>query len=281
MARLDDWLRPAALAHVLVASTAAIVIIGFGVLFLSDGWDYYRTPLQVRAYHPAHDLLRPSGTVGQPLGAAGVAMMTMPLVYSVRKKWKRAAHLGNLKTWLDVHIFCGTVGPVLVTFHAALKFNGLIAVAYWSMVIVVVSGFVGRYLYVRIPRTIRGAELSYDEVEERAQALNASLEAAGIGTEALAEVEAAAPGLRGAFGRRRVARRLVAMGLTPVRACEVVRLASDRATLLRRLAKLNRTRELFAMWHVFHLPLVYVMFSIALVHIGLAAYFGYASIPRG
>ena len=36
------------------------------------------------------------------------------------------------------------------------------------MVIVVVSGFIGRYLYVRIPRTLRGTELTQNELDARA-----------------------------------------------------------------------------------------------------------------
>ena len=40
-----------------------------------------------------------------------------------------------------MHLFCGVVGPVLVTFHTSFKFNGLVSVAYWSMVIVMLSGF--------------------------------------------------------------------------------------------------------------------------------------------
>ena len=69
---------------------------------------------------------------------------------------KRLRDAGRMKTWLEVHVFCGIVGPVLVTFHTSFKFNGIVSVAYWSMVAVVLSGFVGRYLYVRIPRSIRG-----------------------------------------------------------------------------------------------------------------------------
>jgi hypothetical protein len=51
---------------------------------------------------------------------------------------------------------------------------------------------------------------------------------------------------------------------------------AERAQLLRRLAQLNRTRQRFSAWHVFHQPLVYVMFAIAAIHIGVAVYFGYA-----
>ena len=85
------------------------------------------------------------------MGIGGWLMMLMPVVYvgAQARGWMR--NLGSLRLWLEAHIFCGIVGPVLVTFHTAFKFNGLVSVAYWSMIAVALSGFVGRYLYVRIP----------------------------------------------------------------------------------------------------------------------------------
>jgi hypothetical protein len=267
--------RPA-LTGVLVLSALTVVAVAAAVLFLANGWGYYTTPLRVRAYHPAHRALRPSGPIGQTLGVVGLAMMTVPVLYAIRKRWARASGLGGMKGWLDVHIFCGTVGPVLVTFHAAMKFNGVISVAYWSMVAVTLSGFVGRYLYVRIPRSIRGTELSYAEIESQAAGMLAGLSPAGAAVGDVSDIR----GRRGPMGRRergRAYRRLVEQGLDADRAAEVVRVTAERAILLRRLGQLSRTRRLFALWHVFHLPLVYVMFGIAIVHVALAVYLGYAS----
>jgi hypothetical protein len=268
------------LTGVLVWSALAVAGIAAAVLIRADGWGYYATPLRVRAYHAAHHALRPAGTVGHTLGVVGLAMMMVPVLYAIRKRWSRAARLGGMKGWLDVHIFCGTVGPVLVTFHAALKFNGAISVAYWSMVAVVLSGFVGRYLYVRIPRSIRGTELSYAEIESKAAGMLAEAAAAGV---AVADVGVIRGG-RGPWGRwerGRAHRQLVERGLDAERAAQVVRLSAERAILLRRLAQLSRTRRLFALWHVFHLPLVYVMYAIVVVHVAIAVYLGYASFPRG
>jgi hypothetical protein len=267
------------LTGVLVLSAVAVALTAIVVLDLAGGWGYYSTPLGVRAYHPAHHALKPSGAVGHALGKIGLGMMTVPILYAIRKRWTRAASLGGMKGWLDVHIFCGTVGPVLVTFHSALKFNGVISVAYWSMVAVVFSGFVGRYLYVRIPRSLRGVELSYAEIEARAAAMMAEVAAAGVAVGDLDKVRGGA-GPRARRGRSRLHRRLVAQGLGAERAAAVVRVAAERDVLLRRLAQLSRTRRLFELWHVFHLPLVYVMFGIVLVHIALAVYFGYASFPQ-
>ena len=50
----------------------------------------------------------------------------------------------------------------------------------------------------------------------------------------------------------------------------------ERGAALRKLAHLNRTKRLFSMWHVFHQPLVYVMFAIAALHVGVAVYLGYS-----
>ena len=115
--------RPA-LTTVLVLSAAAVAAIAFSVLGVAGGWGYYTTPLRVRAYQPAHAALRPSGSIGHALGSLWLGMMTVPVIYAIRKRWGPAARLGGMKGWLDVHIFCGTVGPVLVTFHSSMKFNG-------------------------------------------------------------------------------------------------------------------------------------------------------------
>jgi hypothetical protein len=269
------------LSGTLVASAAAVAVVAAAVLWGAGGWEYYRTPLTVRAYAPAHRILRPSGLVGHTLGIAGLAMMLVPLAYAARKKWRRLSRFGSMKTWLDVHIFCGIVGPVLVTFHSALKFNGVISVAYWSMVAVMLSGFVGRYLYVRMPRSIRGVELSYEEIVARAGTLQEALGALGLPA-ALAERlqaagDAASDGpVRRHVRLRAIRRAMTACGIQPVVVREAVELSGARASLLRRLAYLKRTRQLFALWHVFHQPLVYVMLAIVIVHIGVALYLGYA-----
>ena len=147
------------LSGVTIAAFSALVLVGL------DGWHYYTTPVAVRGYEPAHRLLRPAGRVGHLFGVGGFLMMLVPVAYSVRKKVHRFRNSGSMKTWLDVHVFCGIVGPVLVTFHTSFRFNGIVSVAYWSMVAVVLSGFVGRYLFVRIPRSLRGLELTQADLD--------------------------------------------------------------------------------------------------------------------
>jgi hypothetical protein len=59
-----------------------------------------------------------------------------------------------------------------VLFHTSFKFGGLVAVSFWSMVAVFVSGIIGRFIYILIPRTIEGRELSLNEVRKMNSGLN-------------------------------------------------------------------------------------------------------------
>jgi hypothetical protein len=275
-----------ALVGVMSISLAVAVGITLWVLVGLDGWTYYATPLNVRGYSPAHPLLRPSGPVGQTLGVLGAALMLVPFIYMARKRLSRGKGAANLKRWLEVHIFCGIVGPVVVTFHTAFKFNGIVSAAYWSMVLVALSGFVGRYLYVRIPRTIRGVELSQSELDERMSALLDDLQwTAGPGVlEAIerldAQIAASAPRWWQFGGRRALVASVDAAvsGITLADAGVSTRLQSllaERADLQQRRHALGVTKRVFDLWHVFHLPLVWIMFAIVTLHVGVALYLGY------
>lgn len=256
------------------------------------GREYYLSPLATRAYSEGHELLRPSGPIGQTLGLLGALMMLMPFFYMLRKRASWLKSVGTLRGWLEIHLFCGVVGPVLVTLHTSFKFNGIISAAYWSMVTVMLSGFVGRYLYVRIPRSIRGTELTRGDLDARAESLNLEIAESVQSMAVLRRVQAfeaaSVPDpahvsfldlFFGDIGQRRRQRRfmreLEAAGLAPELADEVVALTAERSTLLRRIAYLQKTKALFGAWHVFHLPLVYLLLVIVILHVGITLYLGY------
>jgi hypothetical protein len=296
-ARQDEpWLTARALTHVLVIAGLFCGAVAFALLTIFDGWEYYRAPLATRGYLPAHALLRPSGAVGLTLGVGGVVAMLATIPYALRKRWKRLSRLGTVKNWLEMHIFFGVVGPVLITFHTSFKFNGLISVGYWLMMTVWASGFVGRYLYVRIPKTLRGVDLSRRDVEQRLSALREQLRSAPVDEAARRHLEAFAASIdhdsrrpRGAldlfFGEARerlrlfaLGRRLRAAGIDAETLDGCISLAGERLTLARRALHLQRTHRLFEGWHVFHRPLVFAMFLIVGVHVAVALYLGYARL---
>ncbi len=278
------------LSALVCAATIGIVLWHFG------GWEYYRTPTATRGYLAAHRLLRPSGSIGLPLGVIGMFAMISTLPYAARKRWRPLARLGATSKWLEAHIFFGIVGPVLVTLHTAFKFKGGVAVGYWLMMAVWSSGFVGRYLYVRIPRTMRGVDLTRQEIEAELMLARAAVAAASLPAPVRAALDdfdrsitpssGRAPGVIDLFfGELRVRARLLMMrrhlrsdGAELAVVHTAVACAAEHATLTRRLVHLERTRHFFELWHVFHRPLVYGMFAIVGLHVALAFYLGYAQL---
>ena len=280
-----------AVSPVLISVTAC-ALIALIVLSWLDGWSYYRQPASIRGTLPAHAWLRPSGPAGHAFGIAGFLFMLMPVAYAARKRVGALRSSGPLPVWLDAHVFCGIVGPVLVTFHTSFKFGGLVSVAYWSMVTVGLSGFAGRYLYVRIPRNVRGLELTRAELDARARELSLALAAIDLPPRLADRIRAlerrvdqmtSEPALLGllradaavATELRTLRRAIADSGVAPDLLERAVRLVAERAVLVRRTTVLQQTRRLFDLWHVFHLPLVYVMFLIVVLHVAVTIYLGY------
>ncbi len=126
-----------------LAMLAAIII----------GAVYAAVTLLTREIPPAADFF------GHSLGILGFILMLMTeTLYSLRKR-SRSARWGRMSSWLEFHIFTGLVGPFMVLLHTSWKFNGLAGVTTLFTVVIVVSGFVGRYIYTRVPRTIDGLEI--------------------------------------------------------------------------------------------------------------------------
>jgi hypothetical protein len=97
---------------------------------------------------------------GHGIGIVGFTLMLMTeTLYSLRKRSRRA-RWGKMSSWLQFHIFTGIVGPYMVLLHSSWKFHGLAGATTLLTVLIVVSGFVGRYIYTRIPRTSEGLEMT-------------------------------------------------------------------------------------------------------------------------
>jgi hypothetical protein len=106
-----------------------------------------------QAIPPAYELF------GHGIGIIGFILMLMTeTLYSLRKR-SRSVKWGKMSAWLQTHIFMGLVGPFMVLLHSSWKFNGLAGASMLLTVIIVISGFIGRYIFTRIPRTLDGLEI--------------------------------------------------------------------------------------------------------------------------
>jgi len=256
------------------------------------GRDYYALPLLERPRHPLHWELKPGGELGHWFGVAGLGAMITMLSYSVRKRVPWLRNAGRLGTWLDVHIYLGVTGPLLIVLHSAFKVSGLIAISFWSMVAVATSGILGRFLYAQIPRGEAGDQLTLDEARRLDRELTERLRAEfGISEPQLSRLDAEqgddrparslAAELAGLLvapltARRRFARfvREVPRLPRPVVA-RLGRAFRQRALLHQRLRLWRRVHELFHYWHVFHKPFAVLMYLFAAVHVGVAWATGY------
>lgn len=97
----------------------------------------------------------PHPPLAYELGWVGTGSMLAMQLYSLRRRVRALRNFGSLRTWLDVHIFLGLQGFVMVAYHGTGVARSA-SVAALSLAVVgglVVTGLVGRYLYGWIPRT--------------------------------------------------------------------------------------------------------------------------------
>src|ERR1700747_2066160 len=139
------------------------------------GFDYYTLGTADRPFSPKHIALKPSGVIGIKLGFLGLFMFLVIFLYRLRKAWPWLMKKGNSRHWLDYHVILGISAPFVLAFHASFKFRGFAGMAFWIMFAVSVSGIIGRYLYGQIPRNLKAAEITQQELQELHQRFAGSL----------------------------------------------------------------------------------------------------------
>jgi hypothetical protein len=283
----------------LLAVAVVLVIAGYG-------YDYYTLGAMNRPFSPKHAVLRPSGTFGIRLGMLGVLMFFLIYLYPLRKKWGWLGRQGNSRHWLDFHVVLGATAPIIIAFHSCFKFGNIAGMAFWSMLVVTLSGFVGRYLYSQIPRGLSAAELSRKELLEKEETLRKDLAEQratfGFCVDALyqlptADQVAKTPMVAALLSmflidfKRPFKASLVRLqeagfgpwlfsfcGLLPTRDRKLeraIRVAQKEATLSKHILFLTRTQQVFQLWHVVHRPFSYAFAILAILHIGIALSMGY------
>ena len=126
-------------------------LAAFAILLITGV--YATVTIFTREIPPAGELF------GHSMGIVGFIFMLMTeILYSLRKR-SRSMRWGKLSSWLQFHIFTGIVGPYMVLLHSSWKFNGITGITTLFTIIIVISGFTGRYIFTRIPRTLDGLEI--------------------------------------------------------------------------------------------------------------------------
>jgi hypothetical protein len=242
---------------------AAIVVLGITVWYV----------VRARAGIP-----RAGGLLGHTLGIVGFLMMlSTETLYTLRKRSTRFMW-GPTRIWLQAHVFTGIVGAYLVVLHSSWKFNGLAGVLLLMTMLVVFSGFVGRYIYTAVPRRLDGVEMAVSELEARIVEADARLQALGV-KEALPMPTAREGGWMLVLNRhflrwqQRQRWRQALRTVDPAHVAEIDQLLGERNRLQMQIQSLAVARQLLALWHLVHVPLGGVLFTLAFIHIGGALYY--------
>lgn len=233
----------------------------------------------------------PSATefFGHSLGILGfVLMLLTEFMYSLRKR-QQGARWGRMASWLELHIFTGIVGPYLVLLHSSWKFNGLAGMVMLLTIAIVISGFIGRYIYTAVPRTADGIILEIDQMDRQIAVIDEQLlqwQDARPQIKQPLWLQRMEAGLGGertmVFGRVFIdfGYRLIAWdqrrGMEKTAQKHINRwnqLAARRRDLERQVRTIAIARQLLSVWHTLHVPLGVLLFIAAFFHILGAIYF--------
>jgi len=242
--------------------------------------------------------ITPEKGLGYLLGIVGGSAMLALLVYPARKRLAWLAPIGSVAAWFRIHMVLGIVGPMLVLFHSNFSTGATNSnVALVCMLVVAGSGLVGRYFYSRVHTSLYGGQNTLDELRgqvARMQLVNAGLAFVPDFPQQLAATEArmnavlarcpapCRPLLAAAAAwqaRRHMARHLrasallhaarrgLSFGALQRELAMANQLARRHIDLVRRVAELGLYERLFALWHLLHLPLFFMLLVAGIVHV--------------
>jgi hypothetical protein len=285
---------------------AYLLAIAGTLVLLAYGFAYYWSSPEQRALSPKHAYLKPSGAIGLRLGMFGVLLFFVIFLYPLRKKWAWLGRQGNSKRWLDFHVLLGLLAPVVVTFHSSFKFSGIAGVAYWIMIVVALSGVVGRYIYAQIPRSLNSAELSLQEAQEQSLRMTTQLKNTGIlssrdidGLLHLPDMrKMASTSLLGALGRMLLFDLLFPLRIWRLRQKmlwskrrwwslvgfgrgqnivleRAISMAREQTLLTKKILFLSKSHRMLHLWHIIHRPFSYSFAVLASIHVILMLMLGY------
>ncbi|MEM7657929.1 MAG: hypothetical protein AAF399_17520 [Bacteroidota bacterium] len=267
--------------HTAYLASMAFIVVMVTFYLIYVGQSYYTTPFEERFYHPQHEWFEPGGVFGHGLGIFGTLMMLFGVgIYIARKRFNFLGRFIRLKYLLEFHIFLCTLGPILILFHTAFKFGGIVSVAFWSMVAVVVSGVIGRFIYIQIPRSIEGRELTLQEVkalkDDLTRELKHRFQLEPAVLQAVVQVTNV-PESPDSSLKQRYQTLKQTLNQHQVRGEErnvILRTAKEEIKLAGRINRLETMQRLFRYWHVAHLPFALIMLVIVIFHVGVTLAFG-------
>jgi hypothetical protein len=222
------------------------------------------------------------------------------LLYPLRKHVAALRNWGKVKHWFSIHMVLGISGPILVLAHSTFHMRSTnAAVALICMLVVAGSGIVGRYFYTKVHRGLYGEKLNLHDLQTQTGLESAEIKSrlhfAPAVEQCLAAFQTYALSRREGLGGDTL--RFLTLGARRYRAhraCHqelVVALRASATTrgwdepkyqrrlraaselvneflgATQRVAEFGVYDRLLQLWHVAHVPLVYLLVISAIAHV--------------
>lgn len=219
-------------------------------------------------------------------GLVGTGLMIIAAIYPIFRRIKAFRWIASNTMWFDFHLMAGTVGPMFIGLHSVLRLDSWVSAAFWSMVIVVVSGFLGRYLYTQVPELASGVELEeldheryFQQHRPRLTVPMAEIDRELAVQRAKAQQTAMSPSMLRALwwlifqdiGRipRTFARRgrLAQLGVDRKTRRELAKRAARMIVIARRQVVAPKAQLLLNSWKKVHVPFTILLTGFAVAHI--------------
>jgi hypothetical protein len=205
--------------------------------------------------------IAPGGFFGHMIGIGGTVLMALTLMYPFRK---RVLKIKGRKNPISSHIYYGLIGPTLVVWHSGHTLISHIgSLAFLLMLIIVLSGIGGRFLFKNI-------NLSLKENERDLALLNRTFR------ENRGKIEIHCRVYLG-VDQTRPAPSTVDEPIPPHMASQcmqVYHLAQLIAEKEQAVSAFSATKTLFSRWLRLHIYLTISLFAVVFVHILTTVYYG-------
>jgi len=228
---------------------------------------------------------------GYALGIIGGTMLLLLLLYPLRKHWKQARNWFPVAHWFRMHMIFGILGPVLILFHSNFHLGSLNSqVALFSMLLVASSGLVGRYAYRKTHRGLYGKKIAFSELEEAFGQSKSHFREGSLFDETLAQslnqiesylVSRENTLFKGIRYQRQIKKIQKVIGLqsrshvkslltkpTELRHfTQQTKFLMAGLTQLKDMASYSIYTRVFSLWHLFHLPIFFIMIFAGITHV--------------
>jgi hypothetical protein len=247
----------------------------------------------------AHIDFRPGSALATNFGYVGTALMLQTLFYVARRRLGFMRSWGSLQSWFEWHVITGIIGPIYILLHSVGKLDNWVSLGFWSMMLTVISGLLGRYMATQIEERASTAAVEVLDIDRKMGMLRASqpgVRAADVWYEAyqrrIANFEKSlggkeqAPTFLGAvramwfvtrddFWRGPRLRQLrSSLKKTVHGGRDAKKFRKDATELAHRLALMERRRVLlprlqpiYDQWKAVHVPMSVVMTIIVVIHV--------------